>query len=330
MLLKIGRRLAPYAVISGILVAMIARQDTGIAMSVLRFILLGSIAVLAAVNPRALAVTTAVVVAAAVIFSTSSPLVRVRTFFGVIEVRQQGEAHIEVSGTTVHGVQFADDRRREAPSYYVRPGPFGDAFTDLFARTSSANIGVIGLGVGTLSVYLRPTDTMTFYEIDQAVIDIAKDPRWFTYLVDAPQPPRVVLGDARLSIVNEPAATFDLLVLDAFSSDSVPAHLLTREAIQAYLRTLRPGGVLLFHLSNRYYDLAPAVATTARSLGLATLTRGYGPTPEVATRLQAGPTLVLVAGAAADVARFSAVDWTAPGNGPLLTDDYSDLFNVVK
>ena len=241
-----------------------------------------------------------------------------------------GAAHIEVSGTTVHGVQFQDTRRFEAPSYYVRPGPFGDVFADLSARTTSASIGVVGLGVGTLAFYERPGDVMTFYEIDQAVIDIANDPRWFTYLADAPTPPRIVLGDARLSLQAEPPGVYDLLFLDAFSSDSVPAHLLTRQAIVGYQRTLRPGGVLIFHLSNRYYDLGPAVATTARAAGLATAMRGYGPSPDIAARLEAGPTLVLVAGAPDDVARFTAAGWQPVADGPLLTDDYSDLLWTLR
>jgi len=329
-LARLIQRVVPYAVIGGVLLILIARQDTGVATSVLRLVLIGSIPVLAAMTPQLLAGSTAVLLAVIVLTASSHPLVRVRTFFGVVEVRATPEAHTEISGTTFHGVQFLDDRRSEATAYYIRNGPFGEAFEDVESRVASASVGVVGLGVGTVAAYQRPSDSMTFFEIDQAVIDIALDRRYFTYLADAPRAPRVVLGDARLSLVEQAPGSFDLLVLDAFSSDSVPAHLLTRQAIQTYVRTLRPGGILLFHLSNRYYDLAPAVASTAGSLGLASARRGYTPPPDVATRLQAGPTIVLIAGAPEDVARFTARGWESPGTGPVLTDDYSDLIRTLR
>jgi hypothetical protein len=125
-------------------------------------------------------------------------------------------------------------------------------------------------------------------------------------------------------------ASFDVLILDAFSSDSVPAHLLTREAMETYLAALRPGGLLLFHLSNRYYDLPPGVASTAESLGLTVLGRTFFPPPDVAERMRAGPTAMVVAGAAPDVERFRDRGWTAPADGPVLTDDYSDLLRLLR
>ena len=323
-------RLAPYALVSGALLAVIARQEPDVALSVLRFVLFGSIVVVAAFTPRLLAGATVVVLAFAIVATAASPLVRIRTFFGVVEVRGEPGVHLEVSGTTIHGVQFTDERRSEPTAYYVRSGPVGEIFDDLHARSATAAIGVVGLGVGTIAAYVRPTDDLTFFEIDQAVVDIARDPRWFTYLADAAREPGVVLGDARLSLREVAPASYDVLVLDAFSSDSVPAHLLTREAIATYLRALRPGGILLFHLSNRYYDLSPAVASTAATLGLDAVGRTFVPSPEVAERLRAGPTVMLIAGTAADVERFRAAGWTDPGTGPVLTDDYSDLIRTLR
>src|SRR5262249_43713112 len=154
---------------------------------------------------------TAAVLAAAILIASANPLLRERTFFGVIEVRDQGAAHIEVSGTTIHGVQFLDDRRTEPTAYYVRSGPIGEAVADTQARLPAARIGVVGLGVGTLAAYARPGDRLTFFEIDPAVVSIARDPRWFSYLAAAPTAPDVVVGDARLSLDDVAPASFDLL-----------------------------------------------------------------------------------------------------------------------
>jgi SAM-dependent methyltransferase len=329
-LLALVRRLLPYAAVSVALLALIARSEPAIARTVLGFVVLGAVVVAAAFNPRMLAIATIAVLWAAIVSTAAHPLLRVRTFFGVVEVRGDQFVHQEISGTTVHGVQFMDARRDEPTAYYVPEGPFGEVMADLRARTQGAAIGVVGLGIGTLAAYQRPADDLTFFEIDQAVIDIARDPRWFTYLADAPRRPAVVLGDARLSLRDVPPATFDVLVLDAFSSDSVPAHLLTREAMETYLATLRPGGILLFHVSNRYYDLPPGVASTAETLGLATALRVYFPPPTLAERLQAGPTVVVVAGAASDIERFRDRGWSVPADGPVLSDDYSDLMRLLR
>jgi hypothetical protein len=329
-LLAMLRRLAPFIAVSAALVVLIARTEPGVALAVVRFALFGGIVVAAAFNPRLLVVVTIAVLSVAIVTTAASPMVRVRTFFGVVEVRGDEFVHLEVSGTTIHGVQFMDARRDEPTAYYVRGGPFGDVMDDVAARLPAARIGVVGLGIGTLAAYQRPADELTFFEIDQAVVDIARDPRYFSYLSDAPRTPSVVLGDARLSLRDVAPASFDVLVLDAFSSDSVPAHLLTREAMSTYLAALRPGGLLLFHLSNRYYDLPPAVASTAESLGLAALGRTFVPPDDVAERLHAGPTVMVLAGASSDLERFRARGWSDPADGPVLTDDYSDLMRLLR
>ena len=127
-------------------------------------------------------------------------------------------------------------------------GPLGDAFNDLRARLPHADVGVVGLGVGSAAAYAHTGDTFSFFEIDRTVADIAGDPAYFTYLSDAPVRPRIVLGDARLSLTDEPAGSLDLLVLDAFSSDAVPAHLLTQQAMEVYRRLMRPRGLIVFHV----------------------------------------------------------------------------------
>ncbi|WP_156338655.1 spermidine synthase [Chondromyces crocatus] len=199
---------------------------------------------------------------------------RERTFFGVVRVTQDSRGfHRLVHGRTMHGVQsFVPSRRREPLAYYTLDSPIGRTFTRLDrAAASSATIGVVGLGAGALAVYARPGQRWTFYEIDPAVARIARDPRYFTFLHDAFPEDRglhLVIGDARLGLTAAPDAHFDLLILDAFSSDAIPVHLLTREALALYERKLAPGGVIAFHLSNRFLDLFPALGNLVTDAGL--------------------------------------------------------------
>ncbi len=198
-----------------------------------------------------------------------------RNFFGVTRVTRNAVAgsHQIVHGNTIHGRQFLDPERRNEPlTYYHRHGPLGsvfDAFARMHASTAEApQIGVIGLGAGSMAAYGRPGERWTFFEIDPAVIRVATDPRWFTFLQQTQaQPVEIVEGDARLRLRERPDAGYDLLVLDAFSSDAIPVHLLTREAVELYRRKLRPGGWLLAHISNRYLNLEPVFAALARDAG---------------------------------------------------------------
>ena len=262
------------------------------------------------------------------------PYLQRRSFFGVIRLATDGVITLEFSGSTLHGVQFlGDERRREPTTYYVRDGPLGDAFTDLRARLPHADVGVVGLGVGTAAAYAQPGDTFTFFEIDRTVAEIAEDPTYLTYLSDAPVKPRIVIGDARLSLADEPAGSFDLLILDAFSSDAVPAHLLTREAMAVYERVMRPGGLVVFHVSNRFDDLAGPVAATAAAQGLDAAVRVYFPPSSEIARIEARVTIWVAVGAAADVGRLRELgSWKDAGSaaGPVLTDDFADLLRVLR
>jgi spermidine synthase len=139
-----------------------------------------------------------------------------------------------------------------------------------------------------------------------------------------------VLGDGRLSLAEEPSGSLDLLMLDAFSSDAVPAHLLTREAMQEYRAALRPEGLMVFQLTNRHFDLAPAVASTARSLGLDALTRDHTPSVAERERLAAQPSRWLVVGDTEELRAFRDLGWRNPSDGPILSDDYSDLLRMVR
>ncbi|MGH7678464.1 MAG: spermidine synthase, partial [Gemmatimonadaceae bacterium] len=195
-----------------------------------------------------------------------------RNFFGVHRVLRDEEAGFRwlTHGTTVHGGQRLSERDDPTPLTYYHPtGPLGDLFADF----APVDVGVIGLGAGAMVHYGRAGQSWTFYEIDPAVVAIAREPRYFTFLHRARPQVRVVVGDARLTLAADSAARLDLIVLDAFGSDAIPVHLLTTEAVGLYLARLRPEGRLAMHLSNRFLDLAPLAAALARSASLHALER---------------------------------------------------------
>ncbi len=198
-----------------------------------------------------------------------------RNFFGVLRVLSddQNNLHSFLHGSTVHGRQITTPGNRCEPiSYYHREGPLGRIFTQFQNSTTSANIAIIGLGTGATVSYSRPTERWTFYEINPAVVSIAKSPQYFTYLSEcAAAPVEMVLGDARLKLHKAADQSYNLLVLDAFSSDSIPVHLMTVEALDLYLSKLAPGGLLVFHISNRNLDLTQVVADLAKSRELSGL-----------------------------------------------------------
>lgn len=199
-----------------------------------------------------------------------------RTFFGVLRVDRDRDyqLHTLVHGNTIHGAQSTDPRRRLEPlSYYHPDGPAGQAFRVLSSPTSASDVAVIGLGTGSLACYGRAGQHWTFYEIDPAVERIARDPKLFTYLRDCPPVSDVVVGDARLSLADAPGRHFGAIVVDAFNSDSIPVHLLTRQALGLYLDRLAEGGIIAMNISNRYLDLRGVVGDLARDLRLAALVR---------------------------------------------------------
>ena len=199
----------------------------------------------------------------------SGSRVMARNFYGRLWVGDVGDAGDAdayrklKNGVINHGEQWLSPKRRREPmTYYCRYSGIGLTFEEL-DKQPSVKAGIIGLGTGTLAAYSRAGDTFRFYEINPLVIRLAHTQ--FTYLKDSPGRVDVVEGDARLSLEREPPQHFDLLVVDAFTSDSIPVHLMTREAVALYLRHLKPDGVLAFHVSNRYLDLAPIVSLAAAS-----------------------------------------------------------------
>jgi hypothetical protein len=210
-----------------------------------------------------------------------------RNFFGVKKVMYSPDHRIRLlaHGTTNHGCQLlAETDRSERGTttplaYYHRKGPLGDIFEGIFGSPrhhDSRHIGVIGLGVGTIAAYLESGDQITYYEIDPAVERIARTPEYFTFLSNCKGKVDVVLGDGRLTLARTENGSYDLLVLDAFSSDAIPTHLLSLEAVRMYVSKLVEDGVLAFHVSNGFLDLEPVIARSVEELGLACVSRSDG------------------------------------------------------
>ena len=192
---------------------------------------------------------------------------RMRSYFGTYTVTDSGSARWLMHGTTMHGMQLRDEPTRPI-SYYPVTSGVGIALTkapELYGP--SASVGVVGLGTGTLACYRKPGQYWQFFEIDPLVIEIARERKIFSFLERCAPDVPITLGDARLTLAQVPQGTFDMLALDAFSSDSIPLHLLTKEAFATYSRALKPDGLLLVHISNRYIDLNPVIAAEAKANG---------------------------------------------------------------
>lgn len=260
-----------------------------------------------------------------------------RSFFGVHRVTLDpgGQYHLLLHGSTLHGKQSLDaTRRREPLTYYYPSGPLGQLFNALKSGPARPAVGVVGLGSGALACYSTPGQRWTFYEIDPAVERIARDRRYFHFLSDCTPDAEVVLGDARLSLAEAASQQYDLLVLDAYSSDSIPMHLMTREALQLYVAKLAPRGLLLFHISNRHLDLEPVLGNLAADAGLVGLTQ------DDATLTQAEEALgkqasqwVVLARQPEDLAALSSDSRWQPlrrDTGALWTDQFSSIVGVLR
>lgn len=258
-----------------------------------------------------------------------------RTFFGVLRVKADSDrnAHSLVHGTTLHGMQcMTPSKRREPLTYYALPG-------DIFRAIGQAsNVALLGLGTGTLACYADRGQSFTFYEIDPAVERIAANPAYFTFIGDAEKRGahlKVILGDGRLTIATAEPGGYDLIVLDAFSSDSIPMHLLTRQAVKLYLSKLSDGGLLAIHISNRRLNLKPVVAALAADAGLVCYIRDQRSVSRSESERGVSPSTWAVAARQAsdlgDIARDRR--WrraTNAAHAPVWTDDFSNILDVIK
>jgi spermidine synthase len=262
-----------------------------------------------------------------------------RSFFGVYSIGPlAGDARMLVHGTTIHGIQNrgSPERERMATSYYAPASGVGLAMAaapQLYGN--AARIGVVGLGTGTLACYSQPGQRWKFYEIDPVIVEIARDPAQFTFLSRCQPKARIVVGDARLTLEREPTSSADILVVDAFSSDSVPMHLLTREAFGSYRRHLSPGGLLMVHISNRYLDLEPVIAGAARD-GWSARLRRYMPDAKHVAMHESGSVWIALSPSAEVLDRLIASNpatWRPlkprPGFEPW-TDEHSSILPIIK
>ena len=264
----------------------------------------------------------------------ASTLTTQRNFFGVWNVAAEngGAFHRLRHGSTTHGGQFTDPSRRcEATAYYHKDGPLGQVFQLHNSRPQKANhVAAIGLGAGAVVTYSSSEESWDIYEIDPAIVRIASDPRYFRFLTDCSEAPhRIILGDARLRLNDAPNGQYSMLILDAFSSDSVPTHLLTREALNLYLSKLTDDGILAAHVTNRYLNLEPVFSGLTSAAGLTAVIRaddqfnsGAGKYPSTWIVISRRPESL--AGLASDAR------WRRLRGNVLWTDEFSNPVAVLK
>jgi hypothetical protein len=206
--------------------------------------------------------------------SNGSVVYQARNFFGTKLVFDNLETHHRslVHGKTVHGLQSTDiGKEREPLAYYGKQGPLGDIFAVRTVGRERPSLGIVGLGAGAIACYLGDQDAVTFFEIDPLIQTIAE--RSFSFLSRCTPKARIVLGDGRLTLNQEPQESFDVIIIDAFSSDAIPVHLLSEEAIALYRSRLRADGILVFHISNRFLDIEAVLASYGKAHDLPVLTR---------------------------------------------------------
>ena len=265
----------------------------------------------------------------------------VRSFFGVhkIVVTPHGQYHVLMHGTTIHGAQkFQNDDgtpvtgRPEPITYYHKDGGIGQAITAVRERKGAPlRVAVIGLGAGTLTCASEPGETWKFFEIDQTMVDTARDPKYFTYIRNCEPDLKPVIGDARLTFASEPDGVYDLIIVDAYSSDAIPIHLATEEAMAIYKDKLAPQGAVVMHVSNRHLELASVVVGIADANDLKSWV--YSEDSNRDNEYIFATSVVVCAREEADVGKLASSDvWAlteADENQRVWTDDYSNVLGAV-
>jgi hypothetical protein len=265
-------------------------------------------------------------------------LTRHRSFFGVHTVLKDpsGKYHLLLHGVTIHGAQYiAPEKRRVLTSYFHRDNPLGQMFYALGKGDRFRRVAVVGLGAGTVACYRKPGEEWTFYEIDPVVVQLATDTRYFTFMSECAPDSRIVIGDGRLSLAAAPDGEFDLIIADAFSSDAIPVHMITREALALYLRKLRAGGIVMFQITNQYVDLTPVLSDLAAAAGVT----AYRPGPRLMIPSddryeQMESHWIAIAHTPDDLKALETEEgWEhlpRESRGRLWTDDYSNIVGALK
>lgn len=268
------------------------------------------------------------------LFGDAGVIHRERSFFGTYVVQDRADGMRQLRhGTTQHGLQFIDDieKKPRILSYYHPRSPLGQIFTSPIAADAQ-HIGVIGLGIGALACYRRPDQHWRFYEIDRIVDRIARNPAFFSYMDQCAGDAPTIFGDARINLAHEAdLVPYDVLVVDAYSSDAIPVHLMTIEALDLYFSRLAPDGLLALHISNRFYDLEPLLGAAAGAVGATAVTRISGDRPLAVG--EAGSAVVVMAQDRAVLAPFSRAEgWrpAASGNGRVWSDDHASVLDALR
>jgi MFS family permease len=272
---------------------------------------------------------------------------RHRSYFGIYTVRENemGTLRTLAHGTTVHGTQRLEPGKFLEPTTYFGHQSGVGRVLDVVPQNygAHARIGIVGIGAGTLACYARAGQQWSFYEIDPLVVDIAIRQRWFTFMINCAPDAKIQMGDARLTLAKQTAQSLDVLVLDAFSSDAVPAHLLTREAFDVYDRVLGPNGTLLLHISNRYLDLEPVLAKEAQARGWQAAYLLHMPSEGATAQGETASAWVLMARTSNQVQRLigpsskeavaAQEQWQALKGRPRFTrwnDDFGSVTTLIK
>ena len=336
-----GPRVARWLMILSLAAVIVGATIPGAGLPALLVLVMVGVASIGRRGPYLLAVAGVMLVAGGVdkLALSATPGTMTRSYFGIYALRDgpNGSRQL-VHGTTSHGVQNLGSpvRERMATAYYAPRSGVGQAMLAKQSLFPNARVAVVGLGAGTLACYARPGERWQFYEIDPAIVAIANDTRRFTFLSHCLPGVPTKVGDARLTLAGDAPSSADVLVIDAFSSDSVPMHLLTREAFRLYRRKLAPGGLLMVHISNRYLDLVPVVAGATED-GWIGASRLYLP-DEAERRDNAGGSLWIALtdnpATLAKLQRAAGPDqWqplvARPGFRPW-TDDQSSILPLIK
>lgn len=329
---------APVLVGAGVAIALTAVQtgdpnDATAARSIVFGLVLGIVVNFARRPLRFGAAVAAIFIASGVPDGADVQVIeRDRSFFGIYKVEEARGYHTIYDGTTIHGVERVGPGPPEPLSYYNPVGPVGQLFRAMGTAPGrpASRTAIVGLGAGGMACYARPGERWTFFEIDPTVARIARDPRLFTYLRDCPGGFDVKLGDGRKSLERTRPGEFGLIAIDAFTSDSVPVHLLTREALSLYLERLRPDGMLLFNISNRFVDFEPVLGNLAHDLELSCAIDRLKVNGAQAERRWDSSTWVAMA---RDPAALERLGWRGCRREPgarVWTDDFSNVLGTLR
>tara|TARA_B100001750_G_scaffold210723_3_gene191507 strand:+ start:906 stop:3110 length:2205 start_codon:yes stop_codon:yes gene_type:complete len=266
----------------------------------------------------------------------TNDIVRERNVFGVVKVRDRDNIRQLVHGTTLHGLQTLPLSDSPTPTSYYHPqGPLGDVFRILDEQKGPQNIAVLGMGTAATGCYIKNGREFDFYEIDKNVVKIASNPDLFTYLSACQPNADIILGDARIGIQKQPDASYDMILLDVFSSDAIPLHILTKEAFDIYREKLKPEGFIVFHISNRFFDLTPVIANIATQYGYPVIKRTgvdkIADDPTYNTSIY-----VVVSASDQKINDLTALndawktDDLAKPSQKIWTDNYANIFAVMK